>query len=142
MMAVVNTLTLNGAALDWAAAYAKHIATHGNLPVRASNHEQAREYLAHPDTVIAPLSTNRELGSLFVEQELICTFPDGNQWYAARYDDVSYYSRDIGGDIVQAMIYEENSVIGDTPIIAALRCYVVGVLGKSLEIPDSLVSQA
>jgi hypothetical protein len=48
---------------------------------------------------------------------------------------------DQGGDYWQA-VCGWKEVFGDTPLIAAMRCYVASKLGDEVEVPDELLDYA
>ena len=48
---------------------------------------------------------------------------------------------DQGGDYWQA-IWGWKEMFGDTPLIAAMRCYVASKLGDEVEVPEELINYA
>jgi hypothetical protein len=115
----IKTSELTGAALDWAVAQCE------SYPVSMSK----TGYLIFCDPLIqcgprgtqySP-STNWSQGGPIIERELITiqpvVRPDGWMARTQRQDSV----------------WE-----GPTPLIAAMRCYVVSKLGDEVEVPDEL----
>lgn len=90
-----------------------------------SSSEALRSYiLAH---YIKPeYSTNWAFGGPIIDRELISTGTTGelaNPWRASTYTPGSY----------------GISSTGPTPLIAAMRCYVVSKLGDEVEIPNEIL---
>jgi hypothetical protein len=68
-------------------------------------------------------STDWAHGGPIIEREKIEIYPIGNgEWCAKKVD--------IDGDLM--------CLYGDTPLIAAMRCYVASKLGDNIEIPEEL----
>jgi hypothetical protein len=114
----IKTVNLTDAALDWAVceatglfkAYPQFRSGKGFLKV----YGVARNKHLHP-------STDWSQGGPIIEREKIrldttWNFEDGN--WSARIDSVGGWWQ------------------GDTPLVAAMRCYVVSKLGDEIEIPD------
>jgi hypothetical protein len=74
---------------------------------------------------VIPFSTDWSQGGPIIEREGINIIQSGS-WFAEMDADHS------GG-----VIYAE----GDTPLIAAMRCYVASKLGDEVEIPAELLNQ-
>ena len=109
---------LTGAQLDWAVAKCKPEGMEFRLgyrgePLLVDEHEFGNVFVP---------STDWAQGGLIIEREGICITYDPfvNRWAAI----VS------GGDSIHA----------DTPLIAAMRCYVASKLGDEVEIPKELKS--
>lgn len=66
-------------------------------------------------------STNWAQGGPIIEHKLIHITREYGKWKATMYLDNGIESQR-----------------GDTPLIAAMRCYVAGKLGEEIEIPDEL----
>lgn len=64
-----------------------------------------------------------------IERERITLTTDAGEWLAC-------FSKrlDTGGDLVM----QTEWVSGDTPLIAAMRCYVASKLGEEVDIPEEL----
>lgn len=65
-------------------------------------------------------STDWAQGGPIIEREKIATDYDHDVWNAAKYE-LSWY------------------IDGPTPLIAAMRCFVVSKLGEIVEVPDELI---
>ena len=70
-------------------------------------------------------STDWQLGGLIIEREGISLYLDTNNLWQANIFD--------GNPTVFG-----SGVEGETPLIAAMRCYVASKLGDEVEIPDEL----
>ena len=69
-------------------------------------------------------STNWTQGGRLIERERIWLHPEiGKEGTAGAWYAVSMHNTD---------------AYGPTPLIAAMRCYVVGILGDEVEVPDEL----
>jgi hypothetical protein len=115
----MRTNELTGAALDWAVAKCEKPEWLGN---------QAEVYVLkagfHP-------STDWALGGPIIEREeieLTRGSLDSNEWVAT----IDLFE----GDVMR------ESQSGETPLIAAMRCYVASKLGDEVEIPDELFNHA
>jgi hypothetical protein len=117
----IKTNELTGTALDWAVAKCE------SYPVSMSK----TGYLIFCDPLIqcgprgtqySP-STNWAQGGPIIERERITSRVDtrGGRW-------VSFLD---GGKVTWRMV-------GPTPLIAAMRCYVASKLGDEVEVPDEL----
>jgi hypothetical protein len=69
-------------------------------------------------------STEWGQGGPIIERERIAVKANGYGWWFAR----------IAGDFGQG-----EWMRGDTPLIAAMRCYVAHKLGNKIDIPDELI---
>lgn len=69
-------------------------------------------------------STDWSQGGPIIERERIAVKANGYGWWFAR----------VGGDFGQG-----EWVRGDTPLIAAMRCYVASKLGNEIDVPDELI---
>jgi hypothetical protein len=66
-------------------------------------------------------STNWEHGGPIIGRERINLWNEGHDWEASHYG--------------------EHIVWGETPLVAAMRCYVASKLGNEVEIPAELLNQ-
>jgi len=113
----MKTAELSGAALDWAVAKCEF-----------SGCEGWDETLSGVDAVsdmegkVFSPSTDWAQGGAIIERERICLI-------------------DQGGDYWQAQCGWKEA-FGDTPLIAAMRCYVASKLGDEVELPEELLSCA
>ena len=124
MLNKVKTSDLTSTALDWAVAKCEGgtdfgtdgithgFKLHGRIKVLASGWALTMSY--HP-------STNWEQGGSIIEREGIAIGRATKQWAAFINED------------------DDNGVLGNTPLIAAMRCYVASKLGDIVEIPVELM---
>ena len=119
-MKTIKTSDLTGVALDWAAAKVEGV----------EFTDEARPY-AH-ELMHFNYSTDWSQGGPIIEREGIavdCVRESGVVvgWIAGRvYPDLQF----------DGVAYCEQS--GDTPLIAAMRCYVASKLGDEVSIPEGL----
>jgi hypothetical protein len=111
----MKTNELTGAALDWAV-------TKCELPKEWSG----VEIVLGEDT---DYSTDWRLGGAIIEREMITVecFYEESTWHA--WTPAPEQPRDAHG-------------YGETPLVAAMRCYVASKLGDQVEVPDELISHA
>lgn len=113
----MKTSELQGAALDWAVAKCKgeEIENYGSFGVAVI----ATRSMYSP-------STDWSQGGPIIERESISIERKHDGWWMAsckyHYADDPMYL-----------------VLGDTPLIAAMRCYVASKLGDEVDIPECLV---
>jgi len=110
---IIKTEDLTGTALDWAVAKAEginpYIVIIGSPVIVASNGCQAPMY-----------STDWGQGGPIIESaKLITGCVSSGTWSSC----------DLSGDSIQ---------FGDTPLIAAMRCYIANKLGNEIDIPEEL----
>ena len=111
----MKTSELTGAALDWAVAKCEgHDAHFYNGVVRTTMRGVFGSECSY--------STDWAQGGAIIEREMISTgaIDEGSTWYAR-----------------QAWT-DADDAIGETPLIAAMRCYVASKLGDEVEIPEEL----
>jgi hypothetical protein len=108
----MQTVNLTGAALDWAV-------TKCELPKGWSD----AEIILGDET---DYSTNWALGGAIIEREWINIVKNesGKYWQAAS---------------EKWMLNDGHPCIGETPLIAAMRCYVESQLGDDVEVPEELL---
>jgi len=131
----INTSDLTGAALDWAVAKALGMHTlmaRGGFPVFDSDAfaEYRNDYNDDKLQRFCP-STDWAQGGPIIERERI-TLAYGESeedWFACIGD-----SRRFDNDTPDGL----EKLIGPTPLIAAMRCYVISKLGDEVEIPGEL----
>jgi hypothetical protein len=107
----MKTSELTGAALDWAVAKCEGLAVS----------DRATRWRARNCPHL--YSTNWAKGGPIIEREKIrldTTWNCEDGYWSARMDTVGGWW------------------LGDTPLIAAMRCYVVSKLGDTVDIPDEL----
>lgn len=109
-MKTIKTSELIDSALDWA--------------VCVANGETRKEYLANP----YPYSTNWVFGGPIIAREKI----------SVRWDDMTLYGQRQNRWLAECegLGY---AVDADTPLIAAMRCYVASKLGDTIEVPEELL---
>jgi len=112
----MKTSELIGVALDWAVAKCE-----GMDYISAYKHGNADEYFGY--------STNWAQAGAIIEREWINIEKRINEmhWTAS----VVYEDKEHDG-------FERTEAKGDTPLIAAMRCYVASKLGDEVEIPEEL----
>lgn len=116
----MKTSELTGAALNWAVAKAMGWSDEG-----LQNLVDGDEY---PE---AAFSTNWAQGGPILERERIKTFPNvGGAWSA------QMKVRTEDGTLSGQVTHYHGS--GPTPLIAAMRCFVVARLGDEVEPPEEL----
>lgn len=111
----MKTAELTGPALDWAVARCESLGT-DKLRIGAG-----QVFIKDCDTLIpCAFSTDWQQGGPIIEREKFAIAYAGGGWQAANSD---YLPR----------FYE-----GQTPLIAAMRCYVTSKLGDEIDIPEEL----
>jgi len=121
----MKTNELTGAALDWAVAQCEgltcfgHQLTENKLTIVLSNGSYEN---------FEP-SCNWAQGGAIIEREMITVecFYEESTWHA--WTPAPEQPRDAHG-------------YGETPLVAAMRCYVASKLGDEIEVPDELMSYA
>lgn len=133
-MSLVKTDTLDGAALDWAVGFARSLAATDGKPVLA------RDLMAKAmKNGMASPSTDWAQGGPLIERHDIWVRP-----FTAHMSPESEHLRvDENKRIMASLrcpVQKMNfSAFGPTYLIAAMRCYLLGALGKEIEVPGSLV---
>jgi hypothetical protein len=105
----MKTDELTGADLDWAVAKCEGVLMRWE---RSTHDEAPLEY--------SP-STDWAQGGVIIEREKIEVFIRDEKWFA--YSSLS----------------KPEDFYGETPLIAAMRCYVASKLGDEVEIPEEFV---
>jgi hypothetical protein len=114
----VKTAELSGAALDWAVAKCEGITV--TVWKGAVVDEWSNPVLYHDD---------RAQGGPIIEREKISIKYVREGWVAT----MTYHDKKYDG-------LEFSEEKGDTPLIAAMRCYVASKLGDEVDVPDELLS--
>ena len=85
-------------------------------------------------------STDWAQGGPIIEREKINLLAiNGGDWAAQAGDDFfCSTSYNYTGD-PEICFAEDDCILGPTPLIAAMRCYVASKLGDEIEVPDELV---
>jgi hypothetical protein len=112
----MKTSELTGAALDWAVAKCEGVLMRWE---RSTHDEAPLEY--------SP-STDWAQGGRIIEREKI-----GLKFWGCAWDARCAYEND-DDDVVR-----QAEGTGETPLIAAMRCYVASELGDEVEIPKEFV---
>ena len=105
----IKTSELDGAALDWAVAEAERLAV-----IESFGPSWRNEF--------SP-STRWSQGGVIIEREKISMCAMSRNWVA------------------ESFLLNEQGLecVGQTPLIAAMRCYVASKLGEEVEVPDELL---
>ena len=110
----MKTSELTGGALDWAVALIEYPEWKEQGFLEVFPHD-----LSFDDgTVYAP-STDWAQGGLIIEREKIAIDWDHDCWNASTDSHPAYYS-------------------AETPLVAAMRCYVASKLGDEVDIPEGV----
>ena len=120
----MKTAELTGAALDWAVASIELTGHDGYTNVLMVTVGDDNDWKYSP-------STDWAQGGPIIEREeieLTRGSLDSNEWVAT----IDLFE----GDVMR------ESQSGETPLIAAMRCYVASKLGDEVEIPDELFNHA
>ena len=121
----MRTSELSGAALDWAVAKCEGLLCFG---YRTDGERFAVELSDGEVEGFMP-STDWAQGGAIIERERLQLSPglahDEHGWSAVRYDHL--FDDDL-----------DCFMGGDTPLIAAMRCYVASKLGDEVDIPENL----
>jgi len=113
----IKTAELTGAALDWAVAKASGVE-------HRYRHTTGGDYNGNTVTVYRRFSTDWSQGGPIIERERI---------------DIEY---DLGDKCWNARWHGSNEWTfyqADTPLIAAMRCFVASKLGDEVDVPEELV---
>jgi hypothetical protein len=126
-MAQVKTADLAGPALNWAVAKCEGVAVIVSVITGFSTVLQFRSITEGQKwgTSRYGPSSNWAQGGPIIERERIDILHDPN-----------------GGGAVRATNYadfREIKCFGDTPLTAAMRCYVASKLGDAVDVPDALL---
>jgi hypothetical protein len=115
----MRTNELSGAALDWAVAKCEGLLCFGYR----TNGERFAVELSDGEVEGFMPSTDWALGGPIIEREGISVCPDEIAPWCAFFDHGT----------AEYVFYT-----GETPLIAAMRCYVASKLGDEVEIPEEL----
>jgi len=120
----MKTSELTGAALDWAVATA-------NEDYPQWDAEWEVFYAANGDDM--DYSTNWAQGGPIIEREKMKLFPNvGGRWSAQIRHETTHPL------VAHPVLDGWTNRAGDTPLIAAMRCYVASKLGDEVELPKEL----
>jgi len=115
----MKTMELTGAALDWAVAKAEMELSEDGGQVHLTE-QGVRWYEDTLDISYSP-STDWAQGGPLIERERIAVWGD---------NDI-HWEAECGWSWAK----------GGTPLVAAMRCYVVHKLGKEVEVPEELLEK-
>ena len=107
----IKTSELNGAALDWAVAKCEGLDQYFDSEEKCAFDDEGCAY--EP-------STNWAQGGPIIEREMITVGPAKHEGFMAW------------------AWPKKDGFWGDSPLIAAMRCYVASKLGEEVEAPDDL----
>jgi hypothetical protein len=109
----INELT--GAALDWAVA---------KIEFPDPDYEDADRfvYVHGDDEFHFTPSTNWAQGGPIIESNLITIFRHDEEWFA------------------HSQLSTPEDFHGDTPLVAAMRCYVASKMGDTIDIPEGVAT--
>lgn len=136
-MAKIKVSEVQGAALDWLVAKAQGRAIRYD-PMgfgKCANggfwvwEEPPLQMFISALVLITPPSTNWAQGGPLIQRariQLLCNAA-GTEWTAS-----APRGKLVGWRVLS---------YGPTPLIAAMRCYVVSIMGEEVEVPDELVNQ-
>ena len=127
----MKTSELTGSALDWAVAKCEGYECQFDNEVSGPWLSPQEGYL-HDERPLSTLnpSTDWSQGGPIIERECICTYASGACSVAPKNPD--YWV----AEILETDGIREH--YGETPLIAAMRCYVASKLGGEVEIPEEL----
>lgn len=130
-MPTVSTKSLKGKQLDWAVGYLCCLKAVDGNPVLARDlmNVALKNGMASP-------STDACRGIALIQEYRIALVEEGGAWFAAMSDDLAAYRRDHEGNEAKFMVYDKNVVMGETPLIAASRCFVYRRAGKTIDVPN------
>ena len=127
----VNLWELSGVALDYAVAIGEEKLSKIWIitkPYVDTPYLQINDASLENDDVYSP-STDWSQGGPIIEREKISLL---------YYDQYQQWEAGVEADRGYGVKYSPISQIGDTPLIAAMRCYVASKLGDEVEIPEEL----
>lgn len=127
-MTKINTFKLTGAALDWAVAKCEGEYKPTAVPCYSTDWAQG-----------GPIIEREEITLVCAEGEYSPKHRKYKTYWVA--EEGLQYAQDVygpQGDDWGACFRIENNISGQTPLIAAMRCYVASQLGAWVEIPSEL----
>lgn len=122
----IKTSKLTGAALDWAVAKANDYLSDETVVARAGRLYTYDERSNHMDEEWKPSESWAQAGHIIEREKLGVTFEAG--WEVPRWS-----AWGAGVDEPRTETYA-----GDTPLEAAMRCFVASKLGDEVEVPEEL----
>ena len=124
----MKTSELTGVALDWAVAKCVYpdLVWGSSIGVHHASHQIVIPHLPEPKCYWNP-STDWAQGGPIIEREGIDLYQSTGRICAAMWENIP------GGGRLIAEVKD-----CPTPLIAAMRCYVVSKLGNDIELPEEL----
>jgi hypothetical protein len=117
----IKTSELTGPALDWAVA---------KCDQPKWSDEDARLWVQDDKYQYNP-STDWSQGGPIIERELIQLSPQIHGKYSGLWAGNKWHTNKRGVDV-------PGTVYGETPLVAAMRCYVASKLGDEVDVPEEL----
>jgi hypothetical protein len=125
----MKTSELTGAALDWAVAKCEGVSfTHGDNEYELDG----RVFQRGGCSVERRYSTSWDLGGPIIERELIQLSPQSHGKYSGLWAGNKWHTNKRGA-------FVPGTMYGETPLIAAMRCFVGSKLGDTVDVPEELV---
>lgn len=121
-MKTIKVSELTGAALDWVVAKCEGWRLCDKHPPMLKHYHPNSAHTTRLYVEDLPYSTDWAQGGPIIERERLCVMPYNNSWMCAT-----------NGNHLQS-----HSMQGDTPLEAAMRCYVASKLGDTVDIPKEL----
>lgn len=118
----MKTSELTGAALDWAVAKCE------GWPMGIWYDEDGLPMIRDDEVPEYKPSTDWSQGGPIIEREWIILKPHDEAWY----NEAGYVQN-------WCAVIELHEYTGETPLIAAMRCYVASKLGDEVKIPEGLL---
>jgi hypothetical protein len=113
----IKTSDLTGNALNWAVAKCEG----RGFVFGETDYTDGHTYQRGTAQATGPhYSTNWAQGGPIIERNLITIFRHDEEWFA------------------HSQLSTPEDFHGDTPLIAAMRCYVASILGDTVNIPEEL----
>ena len=122
----VQTAELTGAALDWAVAVCKNLEIHPpqkDMKIAVRNVEWEPWWVFTPTSNWAQGGPIIERGEIGIKRRSPCM--KGEEWEASP----SITAKGAGG----------RWGVGPTPLVAAMRCYVISKMGEAIDLPNELL---
>jgi len=112
----MKTSELTGLQLDYAVALIE-----GQVKYGAEDFREQRKHTVESGEYVYRYSTSWAQGGPIIEREGICLVLNQHRNWDVHLDNVNFFET------------------GETPLIAAMRCYVTSKLGDEIDIPEELL---
>lgn len=131
----IKTSELTGRALNWAVAKAEGLYfSYDRVLVLISTDERDWRSVTHELNMYNP-SSDWSQGGQIIEKGLIDITPKwNNQGYKNPIGFWSWVAYELG----PCTLDDNHEQFGSTPLIAAMRCYVMSKLGNKVDIPEEV----